>query len=149
MLQARVTERRRDTPSPSSPAASAMGRANRPRDTSPELLLRQELHRRGLRYRVHRRPEPAIRTTPDVVFGPARVVVFVDGCFWHRCPDHGVLPKRNGDWWRAKLIANEERDRRNDEALAACGWRVIRIWEHEDPSVAADRLCEILACRHL
>ena len=122
-----------------------MGRANRSRDTSPELLLRCELHRRGLRYRLHRRPEPAIRTTADVVFRAARMAVFVDGCFWHRCPDHGVLPKRNGDWWRAKLTANFERDRRNDKALEASDWRVVRVWEHEDPEVAADRICEILS----
>lgn len=132
-------------PPPSSPAASAMGRANRARDTSPELMLRRELHRRGLRYRVHRRPVPAVRTTADIVFGPARVAVFVDGCFWHRCPQHSVMPKRNGEWWRNKLEANVARDRRDDRALDEHGWHVVRVWEHEDPRAAADRISRVIA----
>jgi DNA mismatch endonuclease (patch repair protein) len=120
-------------------------RANRPRDTGPELRLRSELHGRGLRFRVHRRPEPDLRTTADVVFGPAKVAVYMDGCFWHSCPQHGVLPKRNGEWWRRKLHANGERDRRNAEMLEDRGWQVVRIWEHEDPRDAADRISGILA----
>jgi DNA mismatch endonuclease, patch repair protein len=121
-----------------------MGRANRARDTSPELMLRKELHRRGLRYRVHRRPVPAVRATADIVFGPARVAVFVDGCFWHRCPQHSVMPKQNGEWWRSKLEGNVARDRRDDRVLDEQGWRVIRVWEHEDPEAAADRIARAL-----
>lgn len=121
-----------------------MGRANRSRDTSPELRLRRELHRRGLRYRVHRRPERDIRVTADILFGPAKVAVFVDGCFWHRCPDHCVMPKGNAAWWDAKLQANQERDRRNDDTLRAHDWRVVRVWEHEDPQSAADRISGII-----
>lgn len=121
-----------------------MGRANRARDTSPELMLRRELHRRGLRYRVHRRPAPHLRTTADIVFGPARVAVFVDGCFWHRCPQHSVMPKQNGEWWRSKLEGNVARDRRDDRVLDEQGWRVIRVWEHEDPEAAADRIARAL-----
>jgi DNA mismatch endonuclease, patch repair protein len=94
---------------------------------------------------VHRRPEPDLRTTADVVFGPAKVAVYVDGCFWHSCPQHGVLPKKNGEWWRRKLHATGERDRRNVEMLERRGWRVVRIWEHEDPGDAADRISGILA----
>jgi DNA mismatch endonuclease (patch repair protein) len=120
-------------------------RANRPRDTGPELRLRSELHGRGLRFRVHRRPEADLRTRADVVFGPAKVAVYVDGCFWHSCPEHGVLPKSNGDWWRRKLHATGERDRRNDETLEERGWHVVRVWEHEDPRDAADRISGILA----
>src|SRR4051794_14947228 len=90
----------RRTPPPSSPAATATGKANRPRNTSPEILLRSALHRQGLRFRVHRRPERDVRTTADVLFGPARIAVFVDGCFWHSCPVHGNLPKSNREWWR-------------------------------------------------
>jgi DNA mismatch endonuclease (patch repair protein) len=114
--------------------------SNRGRDSAPELALRRELHRRGRRFRVQRRPEPGLRCTADILFARARVVVFVDGCFWHRCPEHGTDPVRNGSWWAAKLDANVARDRRNDAALAAAGWKVVRIWEHECVNEAADRV---------
>lgn len=109
-----------------------MGKANRGRDTGPERALRSALHRRGLRFRVQRRADQGLRVTPDITFGPARLAVFVDGCFWHRCPDHGNLPTANHEWWREKLEANVARDRRADAALSERGWTVIRIWEHED-----------------
>jgi DNA mismatch endonuclease (patch repair protein) len=113
------------------------------RDTLPEMLLRRELHRRGLRYRVDRPVLPDLRRRrPDIVFSSARVAVFVDGCFWHRCPVHAVAPKNNRAWWRDKLQANVDRDRDTDDRLAAAGWRVIRVWEHEDPVTAADRIEE-------
>jgi len=115
-------------------------KANRSRDTGPERLLRSALHRRGLRFRVHRRPERDLRTSPDIVFGPARTLVFVDGCFWHRCPIHGNLPKSNREWWTAKLDGNVARDRRSDAALSGRGWTVIRVWEHEPFEEAADRI---------
>lgn len=115
-----------------------MGKANRGRDTGPERQLRSALHRRRLRYRVNRRVETGIRTTVDIAFGPAKVAVFVDGCFWHRCPEHGTLPKANGDWWLSKLEANVTRDRRTDAALATRGWQVIRVWEHDDREQAAE-----------
>lgn len=119
-------------------------RANRSRDTSPELAVRSALHRRGLRYRVHFAPVPALRCRPDIVFTRARVAVFVDGCFWHRCPLHSTNPTANGPWWREKLDANVERDRRNDRALAAAGWLVLRFWEHEDPTNVADGVQKVL-----
>lgn len=115
-------------------------RANRRRDTGPELALRRELHRRGLRYRVDYAPVRGLRCRPDVVFTRARLVVFVDGCFWHSCPLHATRPAANADWWREKLDANVQRDRRNDRDLQAAGWRVLRIWEHEASSDAADRV---------
>ncbi|MEZ5257880.1 MAG: very short patch repair endonuclease [Ilumatobacteraceae bacterium] len=111
-------------------------RRQRQRDTEPELALRRELHRRGLRYRVDRRPIPGLRSRADLVFGPARVAVFVDGCFWHGCPEHATEPKHNASWWREKLATNVERDRRVDETLADAGWLSMRVWEHED---AAER----------
>ena len=131
--------------SPATPAASsAQVRARmsrqRSRDTGPELALRRELHRRGLRYRVDRRPEPDLRTRADLVFPRARVVVFVDGCFWHRCPEHHTEPTANAQWWRRKLDANQARDRATDATLTERGWTVIRVWEHEDPNTAADRV---------
>lgn len=80
------------------------------------------------------------RARPDIVFTRTRVAVFVDGCFWHRCPEHESFPKTNADWWRKKLDANVTRDRTTDAALTEAGWTVIRIWEHEDLATAADRV---------
>jgi DNA mismatch endonuclease (patch repair protein) len=108
------------------------------RDTKPELALRSELHRRGFRFRVDRAPVSGLRSRADIVFGPARVAVYVDGCFWHSCPEHGTRPKANADWWERKLDRNQERDRETDRVLGEHGWKVVRIWEHEDPIEAAD-----------
>lgn len=108
--------------------------------TAPELALRRELHRRGLRFRVQYQPLPRVRVTADVVFTRARVAVFVDGCFWHRCPEHGTDPRANADWWAAKLDANVSRDRRTGELLQDHGWTVLRIWEHVPAAEAADRV---------
>lgn len=119
----------------------------RSRDTDPERALRSSLHRRGLRYRLHRRPVPGLRRQADIVFGPARVAVFVDGCFWHCCPDHATSPKANGAWWATKLAANVARDRDTDERLNAAGWTVVRVWEHEDPTAAAARIAELVRSR--
>lgn len=112
------------------------------RDTAPEMAVRRELHRRGLRYRVHYRPERTIRSTPDITFTRARVVVFVDGCFWHQCPEHGTSPSHNSTWWLAKLSRNVERDRRTNEAFTELGWTVVRVWEHESATRAADRVSD-------
>jgi len=116
-------------------------------DTKPEMELRRELHRRGLRYRVNVSPDPGLRGRADLVFGPARVAVYVDGCFWHACGEHGVLPKSNREWWRTKLQRTVERDRATERALAALGWEVVRVWEHEDPAAAADRVEVVLTTR--
>lgn len=105
--------------------------------TRPELAIRSELHRRGLRFRVNVGDLPG---RPDIVFTRARIAVQVDGCFWHGCPEHGSVPKSNTEWWRTKLEANRERDVRNDAKLSAYGWLVIRVWEHEDPSAVADTI---------
>jgi DNA mismatch endonuclease, patch repair protein len=110
------------------------------RDTRPELELRRELHTRGMRYRVDARPHPALRGRADILFRRAQVAVYVDGCFWHNCPDHGVLPKNNRDWWRAKFMATELRDRATEATLHDMGWTVMRVWEHEEPTGAADRV---------
>lgn len=110
------------------------------RDTGPEIELRRVLHARGLRYRVDVAPEPTMRGRADVVFRSARVAVYVDGCFWHSCPEHGVLPKGNREWWRTKLEATVQRDRDTEVSLRDFGWTVVRVWEHEDPQQAADRI---------
>lgn len=117
------------------------------RDTLPELALRSELHRRGLRFRVDRAPLPGLRSRADIVFGPARVAVYVDGCFWHSCPEHATRPKSNAEWWEQKLHRNQERDAETDRALREQGWEVVRIWEHEDPVEAADRVEKAVSSR--
>jgi DNA mismatch endonuclease, patch repair protein len=118
-------------------------RANRRRDTRPELRLRRLLHGRGMRYRVDHRVElPSGKVRVDIAFPRRRVAVFVDGCFWHGCPEHGTSPRSNAAYWRAKLARNRDRDRRNDQELGALGWQVIRIWEHESPQSAADSVIE-------
>lgn len=114
--------------------------AQRRADTRPELLLRRELHRRGLRYRVNRQVLPGSRRRHDIVFTRARVVVEVRGCFWHACPEHGTSPKANAEWWATKLNKNVERDRDTERRLADAAWRVTVVWEHEDPLAAADRV---------
>jgi DNA mismatch endonuclease (patch repair protein) len=120
---------------------------NRSNDTSPEVALRRQLHRRGLRYRVHLRPESDFRCVADVVFRKARVVVFIDGCYWHGCQVHGRTPRTNSHYWAAKIARNVARDRRNNKELAARGWLVMRIWEHEDPDAAAERIADAVGQR--
>src|SRR3954447_24644647 len=121
-------------------ATRARMSGQRSRDTGIEVALRRELHRLGLRYRVHRRPLRAVRREADVVFGPSKVAVFVDGCFWHGCPEHATWPKRNSEFWRAKIETNRLRDRDTDHQLRRLGWEVIRVWEHEDTTAAAERI---------
>jgi DNA mismatch endonuclease (patch repair protein) len=119
--------------------------ANKRVDTKPEVALRSALHRLGLRFRKDRRIDlPAMRVRPDVVFSAARVAVYCDGCFWHRCPLHATSPKANADYWGPKLAENVRRDRAADEALKAAGWQVVRVWEHESPGEAAERIAAIV-----
>lgn len=124
--------------------------SNRSRDTGPELALRSLLHARGLRYRVHRLiPVGARRIRPDLTFVSARVAVFVDGCFWHGCAEHGSRPNTNAEFWAGKLEANLERDRRQNEMLEAEGWLVVRCWEHDIVGAANDvaRVVELRRAR--
>lgn len=111
----------------------------RSRDTEAELQLRRALYALGYRYRIDMPIAGLPRRRADLTFTRRKVVVFVDGCFWHACPQHATHPKRNSDWWSAKLQRNIERDRETDAHLRRMGWRVIRIWEHEplDAAVAA------------
>ncbi|WP_456824146.1 very short patch repair endonuclease [Cellulomonas sp. P5_E12] len=121
-----------------------MSRARR-RDTGPELALRSAVHALGLRYRVAYPVPGQRRRTMDLAFTRARVAVFVDGCFWHGCPEHGTSPRLNSDWWRQKLDANRARDEDTNRVLGALGWVVIRVWEHENPEVAALRIATSVA----
>lgn len=115
-------------------------RAVRRRDTAAELALRSELHRRGRRFFVDRAPMPGVRSRADLVFPRVKVAVFVDGCFWHRCPVHASRPKTNSDWWEAKLDANVARDRVATERLNEAGWTVVRVWEHQNATEAASEV---------
>ena len=131
-------------PEPSSPVVSEQMRRMPVKDSRGEVLLRTELHALGLRFRKHLRGLPG---TPDVAFTRARIAVFLDGCFWHGCPNHGVLPKANRAWWKAKLDGNKQRDRRKDEALRELGWLPVHVWEHEDPREAAARIRQLWRTR--
>jgi DNA mismatch endonuclease (patch repair protein) len=106
-------------------------------DTGPELALRRKLHALGLRYSLQTRPEPDLRRTVDVVFRSARVAVEVRGCFWHACPKHGSAPKTHAEWWMEKFRRNKARDRETVRWLTARGWKVIVVWEHDDPGRSA------------
>ena len=114
--------------------------SQRRRDTTLELEIRRALHARGHRYRVDFRMDPRLHTRGDIVFTGQRVVVFVDGCFWHGCAEHATAPKNNAEWWREKLAVNVTRDRRVDEELRQVGWTVLRIWEHEPAPDAVARI---------
>ena len=126
-----------DPPRPLDNATRERLRRQPRQDTQPELKLRRELHRRGLRYRIERQVLPDTRRRVDIVFPKQRIAVFVDGCFWHSCPEHRTVPKTNRDWWESKLRANVERDRDTDRRLMEAGWMVIRLWEHEGLSDTA------------
>lgn len=114
--------------------------ANRRRDTKPELAIRRILHARGLRYRTDVRPDRSIRRHADIVFTKAKIAVFVDGCFWHGCPEHFIPPKANADYWAQKIEGNQKRDANTNDVLKDAGWTVLRFWEHDDPASSADRI---------
>ncbi len=117
-------------------------------DTAPEVALRKELYRRGIRYRVdYQLPLRGVRRRADIAFTPLRIAVFVDGCYWHACPVHATWPTASADWWRAKLEGNVRRDRDTDQRLAEAGWISLRIWEHDNPIAAADRIESALRTR--
>jgi DNA mismatch endonuclease, patch repair protein len=114
---------------------------NRSKDTGPEIRLRRELHRRGLRYRKHTKLEVlGNRWSVDIAFPSQKVAIFVDGCFWHGCPEHMTWPKANAEWWHEKIERTRARDRDTTARLLTAGWHVIRLWEHEPADAAADRI---------
>lgn len=115
-------------------------RANRGRDTRPEMALRRALHAAGLRYRINARPLTGSRMTVDVVFPRALVAVEVRGCFWHGCPLHHRPSQRNAEFWSTKIAGNIERDERKRAALEADGWTVVVVWEHDDIAEAVERV---------
>lgn len=121
----------------SSAAVRATMQGNRRRDTTPEMAVRRAVHALGLRYRVDARPLPSLNRRADLVFTRTKVAVFVDGCYWHGCPEHGTTAKTNSDYWGPKIARNRARDSDTDRRLVDAGWAVIRVWEHEDPIQAS------------
>jgi len=134
-------------PVASSEAISRKFSRQRSFDTTPELLLRRALHRRGLRYRVHVRPVSSLRRTADVVFPRARVAVEMRGCFWHGCPLHRTIPSTNHQWWADKLANNRRRDAETEGIWRAEGWTVVIVWEHDNPEYAATQITTLVAQR--
>ncbi|MHA6761753.1 very short patch repair endonuclease [Streptacidiphilus sp. PAMC 29251] len=128
----------------STPGARASMQANRSRDTRPELALRRAVHALGFRYRVAARPLPQLRRTADLVFPKQCVAVFLDGCFWHGCPQHHTKAATHSDYWEQKVARNRARDRDTNDRLAAAGWAVLRFWEHEDPAEAAQAVAAVV-----
>jgi DNA mismatch endonuclease (patch repair protein) len=125
-------------------ALSAKMSALARKDTAPELALRSALHAAGLRYRVQL-PVPGNRRRKiDVAFTRVKVAVFVDGCFWHGCPLHGTRPATNAEWWDWKIKRNKDRDADTNRLLAEQGWRVVRVWEHEEQANAVMRVRKAL-----
>lgn len=130
-------------PRPSSENSRRTMIANRRKDTAPEIAIRRRLHAAGLRYRVDFPADPTDRRRrADIVFTRVRIAVFIDGCFWHGCPDHFIAPKKNTDYWGPKISRNMERDLSSTERLRDDGWTVLRFWEHEDPDAVCETIVE-------
>jgi DNA mismatch endonuclease, patch repair protein len=134
-------------PSASSEAALRRMKAAKPRDTAAEKAIRSTLHRLGLRYSIDAKPAKELNRRADILFRTLKVAVFIDGCFWHGCPIHGTQAKANAEFWRAKISRNQERDVQTTEYLEKEGWKVIRVWEHEDPLAASQKIYNIVRKR--
>lgn len=133
------------TPKASSAATRKSMQGNRRKDTAPELAVRRLLHAAGLRFRVDYPIEAGERRVrPDVVFTRRKIALFLDGCYWHGCPDHCRIPASNRDYWTAKIQRNRDRDKRATEALTVAGWTVLRAWEHEPTEAVAERVLGLL-----
>lgn len=129
----------------SSPEASRRMAKVRQKGTGAEVVLRSELYRRGLRYRVDFEVLKKPRRIADIAFPGRRIAVFVDGCFWHGCPEHATWPKQNAEFWRQKIEANRLRDADTNSRLLGAGWTVLRFWEHQSPSEAAEAIAQTVA----
>lgn len=139
--------RRIRNPSPSSEAALRRMQAAKPRDTAPEKALRSALHSKGLRFRIDQKPIKELNRKADIVFRSVKVAVFVDGCFWHGCPIHGTQAKTNAEFWKNKIEQNQVRDLDTNEQLKKAGWRVVRVWEHEDPERVSPKIYSLVVKR--
>ena len=131
----------------SSQAVRKTMQGNRSRDTRAELAVRRRLHAEGFRYLVNARPVADLRRTADIVFRGSKVAVFIDGCYWHGCPDHFKPPATNVTYWRDKIARNRARDLDTRIRLESRGWRVLRFWEHENPAAAAQQIRSVVTER--
>jgi DNA mismatch endonuclease (patch repair protein) len=141
------THQKNRNPRPSSEAALRRMKASKPRDTAPEKALRFALFKKGLRYRVDAKPIKTLNRRSDIVFRSAKVAIFVDGCFWHGCPIHGTQAKANAEFWMNKIKQNQIRDEDTNKRLKKAGWRVIRVWEHENSEKASQKIFGIIMKR--
>ena len=130
---------------PSSPEASRRMAQVRQKGTGAEIALRRDLYRRGLRYRVDFEVLKKPRRVADIAFPGLMIAIFVDGCFWHGCPEHATWPKQNSEFWRQKIETNRARDTDTNERLRNIGWTVLRFWEHEPPHESADIVVQTVA----
>ncbi|MFF0388363.1 very short patch repair endonuclease [Kitasatospora sp. NPDC004615] len=135
------------SPTASSPSVAARMSRQSSRDTAQELAVRRLLYASGLRYRVNARVPGMPRRTVDILFLGPRVAVFLDGCFWHGCPEHATSPKANAEWWRTKLDRNISRDHETTAHLTAEGWTVLRFWEHQPPEEVARTVHDLVVAR--
>jgi DNA mismatch endonuclease (patch repair protein) len=134
----------RSTPEPSSDAAHKRMKAAKPRDTLPEMRLRAALDSLGVKYEVDEKPIKTLNRKADILIKDKSIVIFVDGCFWHGCPIHGTQSKNNSEFWIAKISRNQERDKDTDQKLIEFGWKVVRVWEHQDPDDAAMMILSLI-----
>lgn len=132
----------------SSAASRKVMQGNRSRDTSPELAVRRRLYADGLRFRVAHRPEPGLNRTADIVFTKQRIAIFIDGCYWHACPEHRTVARANASYWSEKLARNVARDVDTTSRLTDAGWTVLRFWEHEDPDEVAATVVTVVRGQH-
>ena len=130
---------------PSSPEASRRMAKVRQTGTGAEIALRRELYRRGLRYRIDFEVLKKPRRVADIAFPGRMIAIFVDGCFWHGCPEHATWPKQNSDFWRQKIETNRLRDADTNSRLLDAGWTVLRFWEHQSPIEAAETAAQTVA----
>lgn len=124
-------------------------KANRGRDTAPEMAVRRLVHSKGLRYRVDARPLKDLNRRADLVFSRVKVAVFIDGCFWHGCPNHHTIAKSNANYWAEKVASNRERDADTSERLRDSGWMVLRFWEHEPANEVAGAIVDAVLERKM
>ena len=135
-------------PRPSDRSTALRMQTQRQRDTQCELAIRRQLYRLGIRYRIDCRPVPDVHRRADIVIRPAKIALFMDGCFWHKCPLHWKPPKRHAAWWINKVESTARRDKETSDLLERLGWLVIRAWEHECPEVVADKVVQAVCQRH-
>lgn len=146
--KSRVKTKRTKSPRPLSPSVRLRMQTTPQRDTPCEIALRSAVHALGLRYRIDW-PLPTTRRRADMAFPRLKIAVMVDGCFWHACPIHATWPKNNAAWWREKIMGNQARDRDTQARLRRQGWRVLRFWEHDDPSKAARKVLAVVERRRV